>query len=52
MEVERIWILMVPFFVIPVAKHLEARPISDLYWVGGILTAQLIVMEVLLYTYW
>ena len=52
MEVERIWILMVPFFVIPVAKHLETRPISDLYWVGGILTVQLIVMEVLLYTYW
>lgn len=52
MEVERIWIFMVPFFVIPVAKHLVDRPISDLYWVGGILTAQLIVMEVLLYTYW
>ena len=52
LEVERIWIFMVPFFVIPVAKHLAERPISDLYWVGGILTAQLIVMEVLLYTYW
>ncbi len=52
MEVERIWILMVPFFVIPVAKHLASRPISDLYWVAGILTVQLIVMEVLLYTYW
>ncbi len=52
MEVERIWILMVPFFVIPVAKHLVDRPLSDLYWVGGLLTAQLIIMEVLLYTYW
>ena len=52
MEVERIWIFMVPFFVIPVAKHLTDRPISDLYWVGGILTAQLIIGEVLLYTYW
>ena len=52
MEVERIWILMLPFFVIPVAKHLETRSVSDLYWVGGILTVQLIVMEVLLYTYW
>lgn len=52
MEVERIWIFMVPFFVIPVAKHLADRSISDLYWVGGILTAQLIVAEVLLYTYW
>ena len=27
MEVERIWIFMVPFFVIPVAKHLTARSI-------------------------
>ena len=52
MEVERIWIFMVPFFVIPVAKHLTARPISDFYWVAGILTVQLIVGEVLLYTYW
>ncbi|MDE0553891.1 MAG: hypothetical protein OXI24_06740, partial [Candidatus Poribacteria bacterium] len=52
MEVERIWIFMVPFFVIPVAKYLVDRSISDLYWVGGILTVQLIVGEVLLYTYW
>ena len=52
MEVERIWIFMVPFFVIPVAKHLTARPISDFYWVIGILVAQLIIGEVLLYTYW
>lgn len=52
MEVERIWIFMVPFFVIPVAKHLVDRPISDLYWVAGILTVQLIVAEVFLYTYW
>ena len=52
MEVERIWIFMVPFFVIPVAKHLTDRPMSDLYWVAGILVTQLIVGEVLLYTYW
>ena len=52
MEVERIWIFMVPFFVIPVAKHLTTRPMSDLYWVAGILVVQLIVSEVLLYTYW
>ncbi len=52
MEVERIWIFMVPFFVIPVAKHLTARPISDFYWVMCILVAQLIIGEVLLYTYW
>lgn len=52
MEVERIWIFMVPFFVIPVAKHLTTRPISDFYWVVGLLVAQLIIGEVLLYTYW
>ena len=52
MEVERIWIFMVPFFVIPVAKHLTARPRSDLYWVAGLLVVQLIISEVLLYTYW
>ena len=52
MEVERIWIFMVPFFVIPVAKHLTTRPMSDLYWVAAILVVQLIVGEVLLYTYW
>ena len=52
MEVERIWIFMVPFFVIPVAKYLTARPRSDFYWVAGILVVQLIISEVLLYTYW
>ena len=52
MEVERIWIFMVPFFVIPVAKHLTARPISDSYWVAVLLVVQLIVGEALLYTYW
>ena len=52
MEVERIWIFMVPFFVIPVAKHLTDRPMSDFYWVAGILVAQLIIGEVLLYTHW
>ena len=52
MEVERIWIFMVPFFVIPVAKYLSARTRSDYYWVAGILVIQLILSEVLLYTYW
>ena len=52
MEVERIWIFMVPFFVIPVAKYLTTRPRSDLYWVAGMLVVQLIISEVLLYTYW
>lgn len=52
MEVERIWIFMVPFFVIPVAKFLTTRPRSDLYWVGCLLVVQLILSEVLLYTHW
>ena len=52
MEVERIWIFMVPFFVIPVANYLTTRPRSDLYWVGGMLVFQLILSEMLLYTYW
>ena len=52
MEVERIWIFMVPFFVIPVAKYLTTRPKSDFYWVTGMLVFQLILMEVLLNTYW
>lgn len=52
MEVERIWIFMAPFFVIPVAKYLSTRPRSDLYWVACLLVAQLIISEVLLYTYW
>lgn len=52
MEVERIWIFMVPFFVIPVAKHLTTRSRSDLYWVACILVLQLITSEVLLYTHW
>ena len=52
MEVERIWIFMVPFLIIPVAKHLTERPLADFYWVAGLLIVQLIVSEVLLYTYW
>ena len=52
MEVERIWIFMVPFLIIPVAKHLTERPRADFYWVAGMLVVQLIVSEVLLYTYW
>ncbi len=52
MEVERIWIFMVPFLIIPVAKYLTERPRSDFYWVSGMLVVQLIVSEILLYTYW
>ncbi len=52
MEVERIWIFMVPFFVIPVAKYLTTRSKRDFFWVAGLLVLQLIISEVLLYTRW
>ncbi len=57
MEVERIWIFMVPFIVIPVAKYLHERceqrqHMADFYWVAGLLCLQLILFEVTLYTYW
>ncbi len=52
MEVERIWIFMVPFFVIPVAKYLTTRTQRDFFWVAGLLVVQLIISEVLLYTHW
>ncbi len=52
MEVERVWIFMTPFIIIPVAKHLSQRGIADFYWVAGLLCLQLILFEVTLYTYW
>ena len=52
MEVERIWIFMAPFIVIPVAKHLNHRGIADFYWVAGLSCLQLVLFEVTLYTYW
>ena len=52
MEVERIWIFMAPFILIPVAKYLSHRGIADFYWVVGLLCLQLILFEVTLYTYW
>jgi 4-amino-4-deoxy-L-arabinose transferase-like glycosyltransferase len=57
MEVERIWIFMAPFMVIPVAKYLRdlcerKRSVSAFYWVAGLLCLQLILSEVTLYTYW
>ena len=57
MEVERIWIFMAPFIVIPVAKYLHERceqrqRMADFYWVAGLLCLQLILFEVTLYTYW
>ena len=52
MEVERIWIFMAPFVVIPGAKHLSQRGISGFYWVAGLSCLQLVLFEVTLYTYW
>ena len=52
MEVERVWIFMAPFVLIPVAKYLSQRRIADFYWVAGSLCLQLVLFEVILYTYW
>ena len=52
MEVERIWIFMAPFIIIPVAKHLSQRGLADFYWVAGLSCLQLVLFEVTLYTYW
>ena len=52
MEVERVWIFMAPFIVIPVAQYLSQRGIADFYWVAGLSCLQLVLFEVTLYTYW
>ena len=52
MEVERVWIFMAPFILVPVAKYLSQRGITDFYWVAGLSCLQLILFEVTLYTYW
>ena len=52
MEVERIWIFMAPFVLVPVAKYISQRGIADFYWVAGLSCLQLVLFEVTLYTYW
>ena len=57
MEVERIWIFMAPFAVIPVAKYLrdlceDQQSMSPFYSIAGLLCLQLILFEAALYTYW
>ena len=57
LEVERIWIFMAPFVVIPVAKYLRdvcnhQRSTSRFYWVAGLMCLQLILFEATMYTYW
>lgn len=49
MEVERIWIFMAPFVVLPIAK-LTSR--AELRCVIALLSAQLIIMEIFFNTYW
>ena len=53
MEVERIWIFMAPFIVIPAAKYLHQRNnLADLHCVISLTVLQLLLFEVMLYTYW
>ena len=53
LEVERIWIFMVPFVVIPGAKYLlRRRRRWEVYAVLGLTCVQLLSMEILLRTYW
>jgi len=53
LEVERIWIFMVPFIVIPAAKHLYEQHRSwEFYVVASLLCIQILLSEILLYTYW
>jgi len=57
MEVERQWIFMAPFIVIPVAKFLHdrcesQRSVSAFYWVAGLSCLQLIAFEATLDTWW
>ncbi|MDB9823397.1 glycosyltransferase family 39 protein [Deltaproteobacteria bacterium] len=56
MEVERIWIFMVPFVVIPVANHLnylfKHHGKISFYWVSVLMCLQIVLSEAILWTYW
>jgi len=53
LEVERIWIFLVPLMVIPVAKRLyEKHKKWELYVIMLLLSVQMVLMEVFLYTHW
>ena len=53
LEVERIWIFMVPFIVIPAAKHLYEKHRSwEFYAIASLLCVQILLSEIFLYTYW
>jgi hypothetical protein len=56
MEVERIWIFMVPFVVIPAANHLNYLSISrgyfPFYLISILMCLQIVLSEAILWTYW
>jgi len=56
MEVERIWIFMVPFVVIPAANQLNHLSISrgnfPFYLVSGLMCLQMVLSEAILWTFW
>ena len=53
LEVERIWIFLTPFIIIPAAKHLyEKHSLREFYAVATLLCANILLFEVFLYTHW
>ena len=57
LEVERIWMFMIPFILIPAGRHLaayieERRSMVMFYVVAGLLWAQILAFEILLDTRW
>jgi len=53
LEVERIWIFLTPFIIIPAAKCLyEKRSLREFYAVAALLCANILLYEVFLYTHW
>jgi len=57
LEVERIWMFMLPFVLIPSAKHLaayieERKSLSMFYLVASLLWLQILLFEILLDTRW
>ncbi|MBM3236412.1 glycosyltransferase family 39 protein [Candidatus Poribacteria bacterium] len=53
LEVERIWMFIVPFIVMPAAKHLYEKHRSwEFYAVASLLCLQILLSEIFWYTYW
>jgi len=57
LEVERIWMFMLPFVLIPAGKHLaahieERRSLSMFYLIASLLWLQILLFEILLDTRW